>query len=96
LTGISTDTITTGTITLSGNLLSSSIPEVILTNKATGKVTIVQVDSYTSDRIVFTVPAVEAGQYNVKARVDPIGETNGYLLTVQSRISSTIPASIST
>jgi hypothetical protein len=61
LTGISPSTITSGSVTLSGVMLNSSTPEVILTNKNTGKVTIVTVDSYTIDGILFTLPAIESG-----------------------------------
>ena len=75
LDGISTSSITTGSITLTGvNFdLNGSSPVVVITNKVTNNITIVTPTTFNSTKIVFTVPSVESGQYNVKVRVDPIG-----------------------
>ena len=50
LDGISTSSITTGSVTLTGNnlYLNATDPVVVLTNKVTNKVTVVTPSSFTS------------------------------------------------
>lgn len=96
LTSISSSIVTSGSVTLFGRDLDSSVPVVVLTNKLTGNVTVVSADSYTNTEVVFTVPSIESGSYNCKARIDPIGETNAFLLEIKSSLTGATPSSIST
>lgn len=70
-------------------------PKVSLTNKITGKVTVVTPSSANATELVITLPALEAGIYAVRARVDPIGESNMSLLTVNMNINGVSAGSIS-
>lgn len=96
LSAISTNSITTGTITLTGANLNLGTPVVVLTNKKTGLATTVTPTSATATSLVFTVPSVQSGEYNVKVRVDPVGQSNAYLLVVNGAIVTKSPAVIST
>lgn len=96
LTSMSTNSITTGQITINGSNFDLGTPIVILTNEETGQVTMVTPTNVIPTSLSFTVPSVESGSYNVKIRIDPIGESNGYLLKVHAGLSSVSPSSIST
>lgn len=96
LTSMSVNTIISGSVTLTGLNIGSGSPKVVLTNKDTGVVTLVTPTSFNSTSVGFTVPNVESGSYNVKVRIDPIGETNGLLLTIQASITGVSPSSLST
>lgn len=41
----------------------------------------------TPTSIVFNTPYVQAGTYKVRARLDPIGETNSYAINIQSSLA---------
>lgn len=87
LTSISTNTISSGTVTLAGNLFDIG-SQVILTNKLTAKETIVAPTTTSINSIVFTLPEIESGPYVVKVRVDSRGgETNGLGLNVTQQAS---------
>lgn len=58
---MSTNSASSGSVTLTGVLLDSSTPEVVLSNKKTGKVTVVAADSFTANEVRFTLPTVESG-----------------------------------
>lgn len=96
LTSMSANTITSGSIILNGTNFNLGSPVVVLTNLNTSLVTLVTPSSVSSTSLTFTVPTIEAGQYNVKVRVDPSGETNAYRLVVNSAFTSNFPTSIST
>lgn len=97
LSSISTNSITTGSIVLTGkNLNLGGSPKIILTNMNTSKVTTVIPTSASDVSVNFTLPNVEAGFYDVKVRADPTGESNSYLLVVYAQIIGKSPASLST
>lgn len=96
LTSMSANTITSGNIVLNGTNFNLGSPVVVLTNLNTSLVTLVTPSSVSSTSLTFAVPSIEAGQYNVKVRVDPTGETNAYRLVVNAAITSNSPTSIST
>jgi hypothetical protein len=96
LTNMSANSITTGNIVLNGTNFNLGTPVVVLTNKKTGLVTQVTPTSVTASSLSFAVPSVESGKYNVKVRIDPVGETNSYLLVITAQITATNPPTIST
>ena len=96
LTSMSANTITSGNVVLNGTNFDLGSPVVVLTNLNTNLVTLVTPSSVTSTSLTFAVAGIEAGQYNVKVRVDPAGETNAYLLVVNAAITGNSPTSIST
>lgn len=63
--------------------------QVVLINKVTAAKTLVSVNSVTSTQIVFNVPSAQAGIYEVRARLDPIGQTNSYVINIKSSFSTT-------
>jgi hypothetical protein len=73
LSSISINVISSGSVILTGNNLNLYPPLVVLNNQLTGVVTVVTPTSYTATTIVFNVPNVESGPYNVNARLDPLG-----------------------
>ncbi|CAM6001509.1 unnamed protein product [Sphagnum balticum] len=97
ITSISSNSITTGSVTLAGTNFNvgGATPKVILSNKGTGKVTVVIPTSSSATSVTFTLPNVETGNYNVKVRSDPIGESNGYLLVVNSQFTGSTSLSLS-
>ena len=68
---------------------------VVVSNTATKITTVVTPISSTSTQVVFAVPAVESGTYNVRVRSDPIGETNGYTVKVNAQMTGASPGSVS-
>jgi hypothetical protein len=95
LTKMSTNSITTGSIVLNGTNFSLGTPIVILTNLNTSLATKVTPTGVTATSLTFAVPSVESGQYDVKVRIDPIGETNSYLLVINAAITAKSPSTIS-
>lgn len=96
LESMSSNSITTGSITLTGQRFDiGASTKVSLTNQVTGKIVEVTPSAFNSTSITFTVPVVEAGIYGVKARVDPIGESNGFLLTINMNIAGVSTSSLS-
>lgn len=89
LTAISVASIVseTGTLTLTGINLASSAG-VVLQNNITGEKYYPVVNSATSNLVSFTMPNIQAGVYAVRARVDPIGETNSLFLKVNATFST--------
>lgn len=80
-----------GTITLTGanlDIVPSANVKVVVKNKVTSAKTILTPTSGTSTQIVFNVPALQAGIYEVRARLDPIGETNSFVINVRSTLST--------
>jgi len=61
ITSISTNALTTGSVTITGTNLNLSAPSVILTNKLTGVVTLVNPQSSNATTVVFNLPSIEAG-----------------------------------
>lgn len=78
----------TGTLTLTGINLASSA-RVVLQNNITGDKYFPVVNSATSNTVNFTVPNIQAGVYAVRARVDPVGETNSLYLNVNASFTAT-------
>jgi len=81
-----------GAITLSGynlNIIPSSNIKVVLTNNVTNSKTIVTPTSVSANDVIFDMPNVESGYYLVCVRLDPIGQTNWVMFTVQNLLSST-------
>lgn len=62
--------------------------QVVLQNKLTGVKTLANVNSATATNINFTVPNVPAGAYLVRARLDPLGETNSLALNLKTFLTS--------
>lgn len=74
LTSISTTWATAGDITLMGtNLNAGSSPIVVLKNQLTNAITLVTPKTSSATSVVFTLPSVESGPYDVKVRSDPVG-----------------------
>lgn len=96
LTSMSSNTIIYGSITLTGVNLALGTPIVVLTNKDTSLATTVTPSSVNATSITFNVPNLETGSYNVKARLDPVGETNAFLLTITPAINAKTPSTFST
>ena len=92
LHSISTNSITSGMgqITLEGERLDynfSGEPSVSLRNTDSLKVYTVEALSYSNTTIVFNVPNIPSGKYEVRIRLDEYGETNAKSLTINSRFS---------
>ena len=75
LTTISPSTISSGTITLVGTNLDliASKPVIVVQNVDTGAIYTVAAATANATTLTFTLPKVESGYYNVRARLDPIG-----------------------
>lgn len=76
----------------------SATPKVSLTNRVTGKVTVVDpiVASSNDTSISITVPHIEAGMYAVRVRTDPLGESNSTNLNINLNINSVSVSGLST
>lgn len=96
LTSMSVNSISSGSVTLTGSNFNLGTPVVVLTHKNTSLVNVVTPTSTTATSITFTMPSVQSGWYDVKVRIDPAGESNGYLLQVTTAITTRTPSTIST
>ena len=67
--------------------ISGSALKVIVENKLTGDKTEVTPSASTATSVTFAVPAVMAGAYSVRTRVDPSGESNSAALEIKSNVS---------
>ena len=67
----------TGSVNITGsNFDTVSVGEpifVVLENVLSGEKTVVTPTSFTDDKVVFDVPMVQAGNYQVRTRKDPSG-----------------------
>ena len=67
-----------------------------MTNKNSGKTTVVQADDFDEDFVTITIPRVESGQYSIRVRLDPIGETQAKTLNIKNMLWDASPGSLST
>lgn len=80
-----------GSITLYGtnfNLVPANAVQVVIKNTINSVKTIVTATTVQAGSVVFSMPALQAGFYEVKVRMDPIGETNSISINVTTTISS--------
>ena len=70
-------------------MIPDSDVRVVLENRLNSEETVLTPSSVTATEIVFSVPAIAAGPYNVRARFDPIGETNSLTLNLKAKFNPT-------
>lgn len=81
-----------GSLTLNGNnfnVIPSADVKVIFENTLTKTKTVVAATSVTATSAVATIPNLQGGYYNVRVRLDPIGETNSLELNMQTSVAAT-------
>jgi hypothetical protein len=81
-----------GSFTLTGsnlNAVAAADVKVIFENTITHVKTTVVPTSVTSTSIAVPVPSLEGGYYNVRARLDPVGETNSLDINIQTSVGNT-------
>ncbi len=83
------------TLTGKGFDLGSTSIKVSLLNRLTKKVTEVLATASTAISITITLPNLESGFYAVRARIDPLGESNALNLQVDPRKDSIVQSQIS-
>lgn len=77
------------TISINGSNLSPTNTQIVLNNANTFARTVINPISNDGTTLTFRIPnTIEAGTYQLRARVDPIGESNGVQLNVTMSVSN--------